>query len=362
MRRFGTRERRVRAVFVAIGGAAGFRCDGGVMARQQRDKQAPAPDVCHEGCAERAQRDNGSSSDGDCHVDRLIARIAGRQLGLITWKQLVAVGLSRGEISRRVARGLLHPVHRGVYAVGHLHLPPFADLRAATLACGDRSLVCRRSAIVLWRMARGGAAEVDVLVVGENRRSRKGIRVHRTATLARKDTGRRHGVPVTAPARTLVDFAEVASDAELESALNEARVLRLVDDGHLRGAIARAGRRRGAARLRALLDAELDRGFTRTEIERVMRRLVRRAGLPEPEVNAGVLGREVDFLWREQRLIVETDGRQAHGTPRAFERDRRRDAELQAAGYRVLRFTWRQVTDEPEYVVATIAATLAVLR
>jgi very-short-patch-repair endonuclease len=290
--------------------------------------------------------------------DQRIAWIADRQDGLITRVQLLAAGLTRHEIDARIRQGRLHPVFRGVYSVGHRLLPPLGELRAANLAYGERSLITARSATHIWGLTRADGV-IHVLLVGTQRRRRPGIELHRTATLAERDVRTKDGIRVTAPARSLIELAETASTHELERALNEARVLHLLDDPELQQAIGRAGRRHGAAKLRALVEGEAGPHFTRSELERRMRELTRRAGLPQPITNEDLLGKEVDFFWPEQRLVVETDGWQAHRTPRAFERDRRRDAELVARGYRVIRFTWRQLRDEPEYVVATLAAALA---
>jgi very-short-patch-repair endonuclease len=98
----------------------------------------------------------------------------------------------------------------------------------------------------------------------------------------------------------------------------------------------------------------------RSEAERRLLELVRAADLPAPQTNTRVAGLEVDMLWPAQRLVVEVDGYEYHGPRVAFERDRRRDARLLAAGYRVLRVTWRQLMTEPERVIAVIAAALAV--
>jgi very-short-patch-repair endonuclease len=162
---------------------------------------------------------------------------------------------------------------------------------------------------------------------------------------------------VSTPARTLLDLATVTSADDLARAVEEARVLRLVTDAGLRALLARHPRRAGT---RALLHALAgEPRMTRSEAERRLLALIRRAGLPLPETNVRVLGDEVDVLWRRQRLVVEIDGFGVHGTRAAFERDRARDARMMAAGYRVLRVTWRQLEDEPEKVVALLAGVLA---
>ena len=295
-------------------------------------------------------------------VEERIERLSTGQHGLVTRRQLVELGLSSDAIKHRIARGRLRRLHRGVYSVGHLPLTPIVNARAATLACGPRSLVSHRSAAELWDLTATVGGGVDVTVVGSHSRTRAGITVHRATTMSRRDVTTRHGVPVTSPARTLVDLAATATATELGRALNEARVLRLIGAAALHATIDRAGRARGAATLRALIDREDGHGFTRSEIEHRMRGLVRKARLPAPETNAELHGHEVDFLWRRQRLVVETDGWQSHSTPGSFESDRRRDAILQNLGYRVLRFTWRQVAVEPEATLATLAIALAALR
>ena len=98
--------------------------------------------------------------------------------------------------------------------------------------------------------------------------------------------------------------------------------------------------------------------LTRSDLEVLMSSLVERFALPRPRSNVVVIGHEVDFLWRAERLIVETDGAATHLTPTAFERNRRRDAELSVAGWRVVRSTWRRITEEPEEVAVTLRALL----
>ena len=165
-------------------------------------------------------------------------------------------------------------------------------------------------------------------------------------------------VRLTSPARTLIDFAADASYFGLERAVAEARVQKLLRDGELEGALARAGRRRGTAKMRAYLRSEQGPAMTRSEAEREVRRLTRAARLPQPKANARVAGYEVDFLWPEQRVILEVDGYRYHGHRRAFERDRRKDMALVDAGYLVIRITWRQLTEEPFAVIAHIARAL----
>jgi very-short-patch-repair endonuclease len=172
-----------------------------------------------------------------------------------------------------------------------------------------------------------------------------------------RDATRHHGIPVTSPARTLLDLATQLPQRDLDRATEQAQVHRLVSDHSLNEQFRRYPRHRGTAALRRAV--RTDPRLTRSEAERRLLELIRAARLPAPETNTNVEGYEVDLLWREERLIVEVDGYAFHSSRRSFERDRRRDRELQAAGYRVLRLTWRELTDEPEAVIATLAAALA---
>ena len=197
--------------------------------------------------------------------------------------------------------------------------------------------------------------------VGADIRSSPGIRVTQTAELDRRDFRWRDGLPVTAPARTMIDLAgDLEDDMDLERALAELRVQRLARDIELQTAMDRAPTRKGVARLRDLLSAEHGPALTRSQAEALMCRGCQVAGLPRPRVNARVCGFEVDFLWPDGRLVVEVDGGTFHRHPRAFERDRKRDQILVAAGYRVIRVTWRQLQDEPMAVMVRIGQALVV--
>lgn len=185
-----------------------------------------------------------------------------------------------------------------------------------------------------------------------------GLTAHRTRVLPRADRRIKDGVPVTAPARTLIDLAAVLSEHALERALDEALMRRLLRERDLRAAIDRSRNRAGAGRLRALIGAGLGKGATRSEAERLFRRIVRAAELPAPEFNQAVGPYTLDALWREHRLAVELDSYRFHGARVPFETDRVRDADLTA--FKVLRFTWRRLTRHPEAVAATVARELAV--
>jgi very-short-patch-repair endonuclease len=187
---------------------------------------------------------------------------------------------------------------------------------------------------------------------------RPGIRAHRSA-LAPADVARCRRLPVTTPERTLIDLAGDMRLRELERAVEVAQRRALVTANSLRAALERSPRRRGRAHLGVLLRRENGPAFTRSEAENRFLALVRAARLPAPEHNVSVGPYQVDILWREQGLVVEVDGYAYHSGRAAFERDRARDADLQAVGLRVMRVSWRQLSDERETVVARLARALA---
>jgi len=276
---------------------------------------------------------------------RQILAVAARRHGLVTTAQLLGCGWSKDVIAARVRRGWLRQRYRGVYLVGPLETPHTPAL-AAVLACGDGALLSHYPAAVLWGLCPPLAGPMHVtLPAGAH--ARAGIVVHRAA-LHPADVTRCQGVPVTSAARTILDLA--ATELEIDRPLNEARILRLVSDPSLNEQFSRYPRHRGTAALKEAADAAP--GFTRSEAEHRALDLIRRAGLPEPETNVRIAGYEVDLLWRTERLIVEIDGYAFHSSRRSFERDRRKDQALLAAGFRTMRITWRQIEDQ----VAAVAA------
>ena len=270
-------------------------------------------------------------------------------MGLLTRAALIEAGVTASAIRHRVARGRLHRVHRGVYALDAPPLRPGARELAAVLACGSGAVLSHRSAAILWNLLPDRPGPVHV-TTARHRTGPPGVVTHR----ADPPATRHRQVPLTTVPRTLLDLAATVPH-ELERALNEARVLELVTEASLDEQL-RSGHARGVAALRAA--ATTGPTLHRSEAERRLLTLIAHARLPRPETNTRVAGYEVDVLFRDQRLVAEVDGYAYHSTPRAFERDRRKDADLQAAGYRVLRFTWRQVTREPHATVATLARAL----
>jgi very-short-patch-repair endonuclease len=310
--------------------------------------------------------------------DELIARIAERQHGVVHVRQLDDAGVSRDAVRRRVEGGRLHRLHQGVYAVGHLAISSQGAYMAAVLAFGLASgtrgrgldgsgsdgtpadtdgrrktvlghwgaAVSHRSAAALWGLLPHVEGPVHVSVAGGGgKRSRDGIRLHRSASLLPASVTLRSGIPVTTPVRTIADLRRMVfaggrhgfiSSKELRRAIRQANVLGLP------------------------IGDELGRDRSRSDLERAFLRICRSHRLPVPEVNVRVGVHLVDFLWRDRRLVVETDGYVYHRGRQAFEDDRTRDLELRGHGFEVLRLGEKQLDEEPGRVAEVVAAALKV--
>jgi very-short-patch-repair endonuclease len=294
--------------------------------------------------------------------DRAIAAVAAGQHGLIRVEQLHALGLSSGAIEHRVRAGRLHPIHRGVYAVGHSHLTSEGRWLAAVYAAWPDAVLSHRSAAGLWHVEIP-AFELAEITTSTGRRPGRGILAHE-GRLSPAETTHRSGIPVTAPLRTVIDLAAVAGRRDARRAYRVFETRRLITAEALNAAVTARPRRRGNAALRAiLLDAGYGKGITRSEMEARFNAFLRRHRLPKPQrnalVSAGPIELEVDFVWRDARVIAELDGRTFHDTASAFERDRERDRALAVHGWRVIRITWRQLHDDAPQLARDLRALLA---
>jgi predicted transcriptional regulator of viral defense system len=291
----------------------------------------------------------------------VIARLAARQHGVVARRQLVALGLGRGAIDHRLATGRLHFLHPAVYAVGQPRIAGPGRLLAAVLACGDQALLSHRSAAALWELLPYAGSRVHVTAARRGRRSLRGICVHSIRRPHAENRAAHDGIPVTSVPRTLLDLAPTVRQHQLERAFEQAERLRLLDLAAVISLCERSNGHRGLRRLLPLLaQAELPVAETRSELERRFLRLCDDNGLPPAAVNVVVAGHEVDAVWPAARLVVEVDGFEYHGTRAAFERDRARDADLQLAGFRVLRVTARRLSREPQAIASAIQSLLGV--
>lgn len=296
----------------------------------------------------------------DPTIDARLRRLKRRQHASVHRDQLLDAGLTRHQIATRVKRGEWQRPFPSVYVLGDPNLVPFAIESAALLSLGEDTALSRHTAAFLWGQIARRPQLVDVIVSRTNVRPRPGVRIHLIHSLDAKDVRYRHALRVTSPARTLIDLATDCPSAELERIAGDSVANRLMTDGDLITTLARApANHPGAARLRARMNADPEFLLhTRSVAERVAYPLILEAGLPRPGLNELVLGLRVDLHWPEQRLIVEVDSFQWHGSRQAFENDRRRDQILTAAGYTVIRITWDQLTRTPLQVIATIAQAL----
>jgi len=288
-------------------------------------------------------------------VDTEIARLAAAQLGLVALWQLLDCGIGEGAIRLRVRQGRLHRVHRGVYLVGHSVLPLNARELAAVLACGPEAAASHHSAAAMWGMVnRNTRLDVRVTVPGRRVQSRAGIRAYSVNRLDPPDRRMLGPVPATAPARTVIDVAGAGLDPErVEPLIADAQGRRLLTKRDLERAMDRAPLRPGVAVVRTLIEAPK---LTRREGERRLLKLIRQAGLPEPECNAPIGPYVVDVLWPAQKLVAEFDSKEWHDDHvlGRFESDRRRDGHLLAWGYRTKRVTWKELTEEADELVALL--------
>jgi very-short-patch-repair endonuclease len=279
---------------------------------------------------------------------RPLEEVAARQHGVFALWQ---VRLSASAVRSRVSRGKLHRIRRGVYSLSPV-LTAEARFMAAVLACGPHAVLSHRSAAHVWAIRPTSRPLFEVTVPHGAAKSKTGIQVHEARHIKPVLVD---GIPCTSVARTIVDCAEILPLYSIENMIDRAEQLHLFD---LRAVEAELCGRHGAKPLGRVLRRYRPDPGTRNRMERIMLGICRANDFPEPEVNVYVAGEERDFVWRDRRVIAETDGRERHDTTRQFEEDRRKDQTAIAAGWTVLRFTWRQIADEPARVAAVLAAVL----
>jgi very-short-patch-repair endonuclease len=293
--------------------------------------------------------------------ESVVETLAERQHGVVARWQLTAAGLTEGAIDWQVRRRRLHVLHRGTYRVGPLP-QPLGRVMAAVLLCGRAAHLSHGSAAALIGLRPVRASDNVAVTALTNRRVPGWVRLHRVRRLPEDETMVHERIPATAPARTLLDLAATANPADVEHALIEALRRRLTDRRRIGELISRYPGRAGTRLLRDLLALAGNSQLTRSEAERRLRELVRLADLPVPMSNVRVEGYELDAFWAQERVAVEVDGFALHSSHAAFERDRRRDADLGAAGVTVMHVTWHQLTRRPYVVAARLGAVLATAR
>jgi len=268
-------------------------------------------------------------------IDSAIAVIAATQNGNISRRQLLKLGLNRRQIAYRIRIGRLHRLHRGVYAVGSPPTDPIQWAAAAVLACGERSMLSHGSAMTLWGLWKRWERPFDVTVAGDRRLN--DVRIHRVTNLLRRDVRRHQGIPVTSPARTLLDQARTLRRKSLTRAVNNARLERILTLDDLADVTGRFPLHPGAPLLKPFIG--VDDGPTRSGWEDDFPAWCDRNGLPPPVMNAIIAGHEVDALFPNEKVIVELDSWPLHSSRQAFEDDRNKDADTAAAGHITIRGT-----------------------
>jgi very-short-patch-repair endonuclease len=297
----------------------------------------------------------------DQPVDRALAGLAAEQHGVVARRQMLALGLSGAEVQGRLEAGRLHRIHRGVYAVGHVRLTYKGRYMAAVLACGPPvAVLSHRCALALWDLREVTSGAIEVTVRGQGKPGPEGVLVRRTRVLTDADMTQVDGIPVTSLAWTVVDFAAIASHQQVRSVLEAMERRQMYIGRELDELLDRTPNRKGAKTVRKVTKEMTGPApWHQSVLEETFHELIRGSDLPDYEANVLVEGELVDALWREQRVIVELDGFAYHKSRAKFEADRRRDAKLTVAGYRVLRITQDRLTNEPEAVLAEIRALLA---
>jgi very-short-patch-repair endonuclease len=292
-------------------------------------------------------------------IEQEIARVATRQFGVIRRDQLLRIGLSGEQIKQRLRDGRLTIIHRGVYAVGHSALSCLGTCTAALLAIGRPSALSHLTAAFLDSYHPHQPTRIDVTTTARTREGDDRIRLHRVRSLPAHHLDKHKGLPITRPARTLLDLAETVTASELTRLIGEAEYQRKVTRQQLIAITHDVQGRRGIKALTAIVGDGSPQP-THSEFEDLFLKAIQQAGLPRPVSNIKILGYRPDFLWPQHKVIVETDGGRGHETFSARERDPIRDARLQIAGYRVMRVTWHEFKTRPSAVIARLAALLAV--
>ena len=278
--------------------------------------------------------------------------MAGLAHGVVTRAQLLGAGITTAEIEQRLRTGALLREHRGVYRVGHRAPGIEASYLAAVWACGDGALLSGRAAGHLLGIVKGRAPAPEVTAPTERRV--RGVTTHRSRGIGSSDATTWRGIPVTSVARTLVDLAALLSTAELARACHEAGVRHGTTPAQVEAVLARRPKSPGAAKLRRIMRG--DEHVTLSKLEARFLAVLRDAGLVLPQTNRSHGGRRVDCHWPKERLVLELDGYRYHHSRHAWEQDRRREREVRARGEEFRRYTYGDVFDEPQVMLAELRA------
>jgi len=288
--------------------------------------------------------------------DQALVALGQRQHAVFGLDQLRELGLTPRAVQKRAATGRLHRIHAGVYSLVPRELLKREGLyMAAVLACGPDAVLSHRSAAVLHELRDWGATRIEVTIRTRSTRTHAGVAVHRSTTLNQADVTVINDIPCTSVARTLLDLADVVTRRQLERSFDQAEILQVLDLTAINDQLVRNPTRAAGKAVKALLDEHyIGKTATRSENEELLLSITRGLGIPDPECNAVIVladgGPPIhpDFVWREQLVVLEADSKKWHGSRQRMEIDRRRDQRLTAAGWRVIRTTWKQMKHHPE--------------
>jgi hypothetical protein len=286
-----------------------------------------------------------------------LAEVAGRQYGVVSVRQLRALGYSHASVERAAVAGSLHRLHHGVYSVGHTVLSLHAHCLAGVLACDSEALLSHYSAAWLWGLLPTQPIPVHV-TTSVRRKPRLPLRVHHSQTLTDADRAFEDRIPVTSVPRTALDLAPWIRPESLDRLLQRAEELKLFDLPEFDSVLARNRGHHGASRLRRAIAIYAPPPFTRSGLERRFLELLAKGGIATPTTNYNVAGFELDVYWPDLRFAVELDVFETHGSHRSFEDDRLRDEDLKLAGAELTRVTGHRLDREPERVLERVARLL----
>jgi hypothetical protein len=265
-------------------------------------------------------------------------------------------------VRARLAAGRLHRIHQTVYSLVPKELLTREGLyMAAVLACGRGAVLSHRSAAVLHELRDWGHTSIEVTVPRRSKRRHAGVTVHCSTTLTEADVAVVNNIPCTSLHRTLLDLGDVVTQRQLERCFDQADIAEALDLAAINDQLARNPTRPGAKACKQVLATHyIGKTPTWNENEEALLELTRGLGLPDPQTNQFIVLEDggpplrVDFVWRKQRVIVEADSKKWHGSRQRQEIDRRRDQRLTAAGWRVIRTTWKQMKYHPEELRTTL--------
>jgi very-short-patch-repair endonuclease len=300
-------------------------------------------------------------------IDAVINALAADQFALVSHVQLLACGVSHRAIERRLHTGRLLLVRPGLYRLPAIAPSPQQRAMGFCLTAGRGALLSHRYAAMLWELDGFNRAPFEVVVPRWARRQRQtGLIVHESLDLRPIDATSRQGLPCTSAVRTLLDLGAVTSIERVESALESALRRRICTTDQILNRFVQVARRgrRGVGKLRTLLETRAGHYVpTGSAFELMLLRLLVDAGFAEPlkqvPVDLGDVTVYLDFAWPELLLAIECDGFAYHADNVRLRWDDDRQNQLVLRGWLVLRFTWKQVTEQPERVIAQVRAAYA---